>query len=296
MPQHFDAPPQWEWYIVWYFFLGGLAGGAYLIGTLLRLMGDPRDQGVSRLAFLVAFPAMVICPILLTLDLGHPARFWHMLVNSRTGALNFKYWSPMSMGAWALLGFGLFATLSFIEALVQEGRLRHGLARGIADVMGGVLGRLFMVLGALFGLFVAGYTGVLLSVSNQPVWSDTWALGGLFLASGLSVGAATLAIVTRARVDAPTTERKLSRADRVFIVLELVLLAVFFATLGALAGRLFAPRWLVLWVLVAVGTLGPLLMYRAPGAGRRGSPVLAGWLVLLGGLALRIVVIFGAQI
>ena len=23
MPQHFVAPPQWEWYIVWYFFLGG---------------------------------------------------------------------------------------------------------------------------------------------------------------------------------------------------------------------------------------------------------------------------------
>ena len=63
MPQHFVAPPQWEWYIVWYFFLGGLAGGAYLIGTLLRLLGDPRDQGVARLAFLVAFPAMAICPI-----------------------------------------------------------------------------------------------------------------------------------------------------------------------------------------------------------------------------------------
>jgi formate-dependent nitrite reductase membrane component NrfD len=295
MPQHFVAPPQWEWYIVWYFFLGGLAGGAYLIGALLRLLGDARDQRVARLAFLVAFPAMAICPILLTLDLGHPVRFWHMLVNSRTGGLNFKYWSPMSVGAWALLGFGLFATLSFIEALVQEGRLRHGLARGIADVMGSGLGRVFMILGALFGLFVAGYTGVLLSVSNQPVWSDTWALGGLFLASGLSVGAATLAIVARARADAPTTERKLSRADRVFIVLELVLLAAFFATLGALAGRLFAPRWLVLWVLVALGTLVPLAMSWAPGAGRRGSPILAGWLVLVGGLALRIVVIFGAQ-
>jgi len=295
MPQHFVAPPLWEWYIVWYFFLGGLAGGAYLIGTLLRLMGDPRDQGVSRLAFLVAFPAMVICPILLTLDLGHPARFWHMLVNSRTGALNFKYWSPMSMGAWALLGFGLFATLSFIEALVQEGRLRHGLARGIADVMGGVLGRLFMVLGALFGLFVAGYTGVLLSVSNQPVWSDTWALGGLFLASGLSVAAATLAILARSRADAASTERKLSRADRIFIVLELLLLAAFFVTLGTLAGRLFAPRWIVLWVLVALGTFAPLLMHRAPGAGRAGAPVLAAGLVLLGGLALRIVLVFGAQ-
>ncbi len=43
MPQHFVTPPQWEWYIVWYFFLGGLAGGAYLLGTILRLMGDERD-------------------------------------------------------------------------------------------------------------------------------------------------------------------------------------------------------------------------------------------------------------
>jgi formate-dependent nitrite reductase membrane component NrfD len=48
--------------------------------------------------------------------------------------------------------------------------------------------------GALFGLFLAGYTGVLLSVSNQPIWSDTWALGGLFLASGLSVAAAAIAL------------------------------------------------------------------------------------------------------
>ena len=37
MPQHFVASPQWEWYIVWYFFLGGLAGGAYPLGTILRL-------------------------------------------------------------------------------------------------------------------------------------------------------------------------------------------------------------------------------------------------------------------
>lgn len=295
MPQHFVAPPQWEWYIVWYFFLGGLAGGAYLIGTLLRLLGDPRDEGAARLAFLVAFPAMAICPLLLTLDLGHPLRFWHMMVNSRTWALNFKYWSPMSVGAWALLGFGLFATLSFIEALVRDGRLGHPIARGIAAVMGGALGRVFMVVGALLGLFVAGYTGVLLSVSNQPIWSDTWALGGLFLASGLSVSAATLAILARTRADAFATEGKLTRADRIFIVLELLLLVAFFATLGALAGRLFAPRWIVLWLLVAIGTVVPLVMSRAPGAGRRGSPVLAGWLVLLGGLALRIVVVFGAQ-
>ena len=43
-------------------------------------------------------PALAICPILLTLDLGRPLRFWHMLIDSRTFGLNFKYWSPMSVG------------------------------------------------------------------------------------------------------------------------------------------------------------------------------------------------------
>lgn len=295
MPQHFVAPPQWEWYIVWYFFLGGIAGGTYLIGTLLRLLGDSRDEGVARLAFLVAFPAMAICPLLLTLDLGRPSRFWHMLINSRTWELNFKYWSPMSVGAWALLLFGVFVTLSFIEVLFKEGYTRNGVARGIASLMSGGFGRLLMIIGAFLGLFIAGYTGVLISVSNQPIWSDTWTLGGVFLASGLSVAAGTLALLARGRSDAAaSTQGKLSRADAYFIVLELILLVAFFATLGALASRLLAPRWLALWALVVVGTVIPLVMTRM-GSGHRREPVLAAFLVLLGGLALRIVVIFGAQ-
>src|SRR5262249_15806604 len=186
MPQHFVAPPQWEWYIVWYFFLGGLAGGAYLLGTILRLLGDRRDADMARLAFLVALPALAICPILLTLHLGRPLRFLHMLVNSRAPSLNFKYWSPMSAGVWVLLIFGAFAFVSFLEAVVGEERFR---------LLRGSFGRLFIVVGAFFGVFLAGYTGVLLSVSNQPIWSDTWALGGLFLASGLSVAAAALGLL-----------------------------------------------------------------------------------------------------
>src|SRR5262249_51662039 len=120
-------------------------------------------------------------------------------------------------------------------------------------------------------------------------------LGGLFLASGLSVAAATLVILARSRSDAmASTHRKLSHADAYFIILELILLVAFFVTLGALATRLFAPRWIALWALVAVGTLIPLAMTRM-GSGHRGAPVLAAFLVLLGGLALRVVVIFGAQ-
>jgi formate-dependent nitrite reductase membrane component NrfD len=295
MPQHFVTPPQWEWYIVWYFFLGGLAGGTYALGTILRLLGDRRDEGAARLAFLISFPAMAVCPILLTLDLGRPLRFWHMLVNSRTLEINFKSWSPMSVGAWGLLVFGAFATASFLEALALEGRLRHPLAGRLTRLLSGGFGRLVMAVGALFGLFLAGYTGVLLSVSNQPVWSDTWALGGLFLASGLSVAAAAIGLLARLRSDAGSAEEKLSRADRYFVLLELALLAVFFLTLGAVGGRLLAIRWILLWALVLAGTLGPLAIPVLPSARRQGSTVLASLLVLLGGLALRIVVVFGAQ-
>jgi polysulfide reductase chain C len=295
MTEHFVAPPQWEWYIVWYFFLGGIAGGAYVIGTLLRLFGSTRDEGTARVAFLVSFPAMVICPILLTLDLGRPVRFWHMLINSRTFELNFKYWSPMSVGAWMLFIFGAFATVSFVEAATLTGWLRHPLAQRITRLLSGGFGRLFMVVGALFGLFIAGYTGVLLSVSNQPIWSDTWTLGGLFLASGLSVAAASIALVSRMWREAADSEMKLIRADRVFIVLELALIVALFVTLGAMSGKLLLGRYLILWLLVLAGTVLPLVLQFRSSMGRPAFSVLAPFLVLLGGLALRMVLVFAAQ-
>ena len=287
--------PGWEMPIVWYFFLGGIAGGAYVIGTLLRLFGSTRDEGTARVAFLVSFPAMVICPILLTLDLGRPVRFWHMLINSRTFELNFKYWSPMSVGAWMLFIFGAFATVSFVEAATLTGWLRHPLAQRITRLLSGGFGRLFMVVGALFGLFIAGYTGVLLSVSNQPIWSDTWTLGGLFLASGLSVAAASIALVSRMWREAADSEMKLIRADRVFIVLELALIVALFVTLGAMSGKLLLGRYLILWLMVLAGTVLPLVLQFRSSMGRPAFSVLAPFLVLLGGLALRMVLVFAAQ-
>jgi polysulfide reductase chain C len=284
MPQHFVTPPQWEWYIVWYFFLGGLAGGAYALGVILRLFGDRRDAGVARLAFLVTLPALAICPLLLTLDLGRPLRFWHMLIDARTMSPTLKYWSPMSVGAWVLMIFSAFAFVSFLEAVLGQERFQ---------LLRGGFGRVVLVVGAVFGLFLAGYTGVLLSVSNQPIWSDTWALGGLFLASGLSVAAAALGLLSRLSAGEESAEEKLSRADRYFILLELALIVAFFVSLGAMGARFLESRWLVLWALVLAGTLVPLAL--RPFARHAGPAVLASCLVLLGGLALRIVVIFGAQ-
>jgi formate-dependent nitrite reductase membrane component NrfD len=182
-----------------------------------------------------------------------------------------------------LVIFSAFAFVSFVEALLGPERFRW---------LRGPLGKVFMVVGAFFGVFLAGYTGVLLSVSNQPIWSDTWALGGLFLASGLSVAAAALVLLAHLWTPEPNTEAKLSRADRYFIVLELVLLVLFFVSLGAMGTRFLEGRWIVLWALVLAGMVVPLVLRSV----HRGAvAVLASCLVLVGGFALRVVVILGAQ-
>ncbi|TNC25081.1 NrfD/PsrC family molybdoenzyme membrane anchor subunit [Amycolatopsis alkalitolerans] len=305
--QHFAGPPAWTWYIMFYFFFAGIAGGSYVIASLFRLRGDPSDEPAARLGYYASFGALIPCPIMLILDLGTPLRFWHMLWNTTPDAagLVFRWWSPMSVGAWALLLFGAFATVSFVDALVRDRRLPW---RWVARVLGGVFGKVVMIVGTVLGLFVAGYTGVLLAVSNQPVWSDTWTLGGLFLASGLSASAALLLFLSRYRMSADASGGPLIVSERLYAVLELALIVIFVFTLipaGAL-GLSFGFPWFLLWLVALAGLapgVGGLITSRlavtSEGAtvavqSATRTAAMSG-VVLLGVLALRAAVIFSAQ-
>jgi formate-dependent nitrite reductase membrane component NrfD len=293
--EHFVVAPGWTWFILLYFFFAGISGGAYVIGTMMRLWGSPTDLAASRLAFIVSFPLLLICPILLTIDLGQPTRFWHMLVDVGSGTPVFKAYSPMSLGVWGLTLFGLFSFVMFLAAVGEGGYLRWRVLAGAGRVLGSALGKAFMAIGAIFGLFVAAYTGVLLAVSNQPVWSDTWTLGGLFLASGLSGAAATILLLSRGRRDAAVSDGKLMEADRYFIILELVLIALFLITLGGVVSKVLGGGWIILWLVVLIGTLVPLIAEWRPTMMRQLPPVVVPVLVLVGVLALRAVIIFSAQ-
>jgi polysulfide reductase chain C len=309
MAEHFVQSPHWEWWILAYFFLGGLTGGLYVLATMLRLWGSASDEAAARIGFLWAFPLLVLCPIFLTIDLGRPLRFWHMLLNTTPGrgGLSFISWSPMSVGSWVLLLYGFFSFVSFLQARAADGRLRTPM--GTPRVGGAVL--LFNVIGAILGAYVVSYTGVLLSVSNQPVWSDSWALGGLFLASGLSASSALLAWLVRDRRELEMTEVRLHRAERYFAVLELILLIVFLVNLSGAGtlSRAAAGAFSVVWILVflslvppLVGTVRPSIQLQ-PGSGTAAVARAAGGMsattilvsVLVGTLLLRFAVIFSAQ-
>jgi formate-dependent nitrite reductase membrane component NrfD len=292
--EHFVQPPYWEWYIVGYFFLAGLAGGSYTIATMLRLWGAPQDEPVAAMGYLAAFPILIACAILLTVDLGQPLRFWHMMINTTpgVGGLDFKYWSPISIGTWALLLFGIFSFVSYLDARKSVMQLPVA----------------FGAVGSVVALFITAYTGVVLSVSNQPIWSDSWALGGLFVASGLSGSVALLLLLSSYGATGTSgTAVRLRGAESYFAVLELVLIAVFFATVAP-AGTLrreLAPLWLILWILVIlslVPAIAGFANHRREVVASNGTVTLAQsastvmpMAVIIGVFLLRVVVIFSAQ-
>jgi len=291
---YFSAPPEWEWLIVFYFFFGGLAGGCYFLAALIDLLGRPEDRSLARLGYYIALPCLIISGILLTVDLGRPLRFWHMLFQSNTYNIMFKPWSPMSVGSWALLIFGIFSLLSFLGALAEDGRFQKPAALKWRPP--GAIGSIIAIVGGLFGFFVAGYTGVLLSVTNRPIWSDTSLLGMLFVVSAASISAALMILLARRSNRMTPGVDSLHRLDMWVVVLEFVVLIALMISLGPVF-RSWLNAWGLLLFLgvIVIGMLIPLALYwRTDWLGDRNVATAAA-LVLVGGFILRMVIVFSAQ-
>jgi len=269
--------PGWEMSIVWYFFLGGIAGGAYFTAAIADNFGGVRDRGVARAGYLLSLPLVAVCGLLLIADLGVPTRFLNMM---RT----LKVWDPMSIGAWIVGVFGLFTFVSAALSL-SASPSRVALRRKIGLV------------GIFFGFFLASYTGVLLSNSAMPFWRDARLMGALFLASGASTGIAAITLVLFVSGgSAGDGWGKLKHADRYSMLVELLLLAALIAALGAAARPLVSGHFATLFWggLIGLGLLLPLALDLL-GTRARALGALAAALVLIGGFVLRYVVLMSVQ-
>jgi formate-dependent nitrite reductase membrane component NrfD len=299
----FVADPHWGWWIILYFYLGGIAAGAYFLATTIDLVGNDRDRELARVGYWLAFPLIALCGLFLTVDLSQPTRFWHMLLRSgdvehalaagwplsgagwrmMAGAPLLKYWSPMSVGSWALTVFGLCSFLSFLGSLWPDGRLARVLRHGI-------VGKALALVGCGMGLFIASYTGALLTATNQPLWSDSVLIAPLFLVSAGSTGLAAMLLIARLRgIGSSEALARLGKADLSVLGLELVFFLAFLVSLGGWllpALRTWHGEVLIVGTLL-VGVLAPLALHLFAGvSGRRAALALTA-LVLVGGLLLR---------
>jgi formate-dependent nitrite reductase membrane component NrfD len=299
----------WPLLIDLYFFLGGVAGGAFVIATIANLVDGRRYQDIVRIGYYVAFLALLPCPILLIVDLGYPTRFLHMLMVSKpstaigmgavtVGPFHLKPFSPMSAGSWALLAFGLCTFLCALDVFLTDrgGRTLTAL-RTVAGVVGSV-----------FGFFIAAYPGVLLGATARPLFINAHWLGAVFLAVGAATGGAAIALILALLRGAGAREglTRVMRVTSMALVVELIALILFVvsvkmagsAGISAALGRLLAgPYSVPFWLgAVIIGVVVPLVLQR--GAARAGAPgmvALVSVLVLVGGFLVKYVLIAAGQ-
>ncbi|MDX9882684.1 MAG: NrfD/PsrC family molybdoenzyme membrane anchor subunit [Prolixibacteraceae bacterium] len=287
----------WHWHIPLYLFLGGLAAGILFFAGLYFILGkENKYTGAVRRAPIVVPFLLIIGLLALFLDLRHKLFFWQLYTT-------IKIQSPMSWGAWALMGITplsivwaalhireffpnwdwKFSILKYIEKFFIQYKI--------------VLAWAMVILGVILGI----YTGILFSAFNaRPLW-NTSILGPLFLTSGLSAGAAVIILFAQSK-----KERLLfAKLDLMLIGIELFLIVHMFMGFQAstqvqidaaslfLGGSYTAPFWIF---VVVIGMIVPAILEIMELFHKKIPVIIPVILVLFGSLMLRFIIAYAGQL
>jgi protein NrfD len=282
----------WHWQISLYLFLGGMAAGILAIAALYFIRGRENDYktAVRITPFLAPF-LLVIGLIALFIDLRHKLYS------------NIKLQSPMSWGAWTLM---VITPVSFvwcalhIKDLFPKWDWKFKWIYEI-DAFFNKYKKVLAWVMLIYAIMLGIYTGILLSAFNaRPLW-NTSILGPLFLASGLSAGAAATLLLSK-----DAKERKqFARIDLVLIGIELFLIIhMFMGFLASTQVQIEAAKMFLggqytvsFWIFVVLlGMLIPAILeimelrkYHIP-------VIIPAGLVIFGSLMLRFVIVYAGQV
>ncbi|PTN08827.1 NrfD/PsrC family molybdoenzyme membrane anchor subunit [Mangrovibacterium marinum] len=297
MNAHIDPHLEiWHWHIPLYLFLGGLTAGILFFAALYTILGkEERYAGAVRRAPVVVPFLLIIGLAALFLDLRHKLYFWQLYTT-------IKLESPMSWGAWTLMAITPISVI-WLAIHIQEFFPKWEWKNIILKDLNGFfvknkvgLAWVMLVLSLILGI----YTGILFSAFNaRPLW-NTSILGPLFLASGLSAGAATIILFARSH-----DERLLfARIDLMLIGIELFLIIHMFMGFRAstqvqieasglfLGGPYTAPFWIF---VVMLGMVVPAFLEILELRHKKIPVYLPVALVLFGSLMLRFIIAYAGQ-
>ena len=319
---HMTQHVPWGLWIALYIYFIGLSAGSFLISTLIYVFGMKRFEPVGPLALVQALGCLLIGLVLIWIDLGHPERFFNVLI----------YWNPTSVLAWEVLFYTGYAAILLCELFLVfkpllARRVRAGgpwakLSR-VLSLGGGDCGpawqararRWMLVLGTI-GIPVAvgvhGGTGAIFAVvKSRPTWY-TGLFPIIFLVSALASGGALLTFLTAATSQLPEARKQdlvrgLARMTVGIVALDLILvgsevLVVFYGGMANhIAGWkdiLFGPLWWIFWFIqFGIGAVVPILIVAGRRTGRSVAWLgLSGLLVVIGVIAVRLNIVVPAQL
>ena len=287
----------WHWQISIYLFLGGMAAGILAIAALYFIRGREKDYKTAvRITPFLAPVLLVLGLIALFIDLRHKMFFWQLYTNIRLQ-------SPMSWGAWTLM---VITPVSFvwcalhIRDIFPKWDWKYKFLYDIEAFFNRYKKALAWVM-LIYAIILGIYTGILLSAFNaRPLW-NTSILGPLFLASGLSAGAAATLLLSNDKAE----RKQFARIDLVLIGIELFLIIHMF--MGFLASTqvqiaaagmfLGGPYTMSFWIFVVImGMLLPALL-EIMELGKFKIPVMIpAVLVIFGSLMLRFIIVYAGQV
>lgn len=286
----------WHWQIPIYLFLGGLAAGILFFAALYKILGKEKEYPTAvKIAPLIVPVLLTLGLFALFLDLKHKLYFWQLYTT-------IKLQSPMSWGAWTLLAITplsmVWAALH-IKDVFPKWDWKFKILNDLET-----LGKKYIIEIAwviiVFAVILGIYTGILFSAFNaRPLW-NTSILGPLFLASGMSTGAATIMLMSKN----PAERKTFAKIDLLLIVIELFLITHMFMGFMAstqvqidaaelfLGGVYTAPFWIF---VVGLGLVLPALLEVLELKKIHVPVFLPGALVIFGGIMLRFIIAYAGQ-
>lgn len=286
----------WHWQIPLYLFLGGMAAGILCIAALYFIRGREKDYRTAvRITPFLAPILLVLGLIALFMDLRHKLYFWQLYTN-------IKLQSPMSWGAWTLM---VITPVSFIWCALHIRDLfpnwdwKFKWLKYLDEFFNRYKKVLAWVM-LIYGIILGIYTGILLSAFNaRPLW-NTSILGPLFLASGLSAGAAATLILSRDKEE----RKQFARIDLVIIGIELFfIIHMFMGFLASTQVQIEAANMFLggsfttsFWVFVILlGMLIPGLLEIMELRKFHIPAIIPAILVIFGSFMLRIIIVYAGQ-
>ncbi|PKQ62252.1 nitrite reductase [Labilibaculum filiforme] len=281
----------WHWEIPTYLFLGGLAAGLLFFAGLYYLRGKENEYKTAvRIAPMLAPIALALGLIALFLDLHHKLYFWRLYTTIRIE-------SPMSWGAWTLMvvtPVSMIWSALHIKDLFPNWDWKFDFAKELIAFFQKnkkILAWIMLISATILGI----YTGILFSAFNaRPLW-NTSILGPLFLASGLSAGAAVVIWMSKNHAE----RKRFAQLDLMIIGIELFLIIHMFMGFLAstqvqidaanlfLGGEYTAPFW---GFVVLLGMIVPAILEGMELKGYKIPVAIPVVLVLFGSIMLRFII------
>jgi formate-dependent nitrite reductase membrane component NrfD len=286
----------WHWEIPFYLFVGGISAGILFFAAYYYLQGKEKDYPATiKYAPMITPFLLVLGLIALLMDLNNPLYSWRLYTTIRLQ-------SPMSWGAWTLMvvtPLSILWSATYVREVFPRWDWKFQWLYRLEAFFQSRRKEMAWIL-VFFSVILGIYTGILLSAFNaRPLW-NTSILGPLFLASGLSAGAAVIIVFSRKELE----RRLFSKIDMIVIGAELFfIIHMFMGFLAStqvqqeaaalfLGGEYTLPFWIF---VVFIGMVVPAILEFLELRGQKIPVLIPALLILFGNIMLRIIIVYAGQ-